>query len=495
MPSFSRVLALLLLLGLAAALVSWPAVGRTSAGAPGPSLPSGAPRQAALASLTPTGTPSPTPVPWDDIMVNDPQGKALLLSNEAMFVSGPNVYVAYAYNTGVYFTRSTNGGISFLPSVQISSVPGTPTLTRREGAGQEDYSLYMVFAEGRRVYFSDSTDRGDTWQTPVVVRDGTSDDTWPENAKIAVDREGVIYVTWHHWTNTLGGPYFLSRSTDGGGTWSEMVPVTPPTTIQAMPEGCSLVGHNGTLSFLWSGANAKPGSRLEVRLTKSVDGGQSWSTPVRVDDAGDETNKEMVDLAVGPGGVLYAAWDDDRNGLFQWTYVARSTNDGATWSPGVLVIDAGEHARESGSGAITVDKAGTVHVVLQDGRDYGRQASSYIGNDVFYTNSTDGGMTWSPNVQISNPVPNNLVFTLSIQVQGKVVYTMFEGRMPAHQGPRIWLDIRGPHLAPLPTITLTPSPTVTRSPIPTIPPTMGQERLVYLPRVEVGSTRVDRERR
>src|SRR5262249_56329360 len=72
--------------------------------------------------------------------------------------------------------------------------------------------------------------------------------------------------------------------------------------------------------------------------TSSVDGGVTWSAPVRVGaEAGTMSLDEWwIDGSIGrdPAGNLYAAWDtQSANGDVGW--ISFSTDGGATWSPAI----------------------------------------------------------------------------------------------------------------------------------------------------------------
>ena len=80
-----------------------------------------APPEAGAAVLGPTRTP--TPIPWDDIRVVPPGlMRGPFSTNEALAVAGENVYVVYDASDpiGVFFSRSTDGGHTFLPPVLVA---------------------------------------------------------------------------------------------------------------------------------------------------------------------------------------------------------------------------------------------------------------------------------------------------------------------------------------------------------------------------------------
>jgi hypothetical protein len=418
-------------------------------------------------------TPTATPIPWDDIQVSDQNGGANC-SNEALVVTGENVYVVYDHPTGEYLARSTDGGHSFLPSVAIfeGNNGSLPALARREGARPEEEDLYVTFMALEGLFFSRSPDGGTTWLLPTTVTNITP----AMVPKIVVDSSGTIYVTWHHTTYEQYGHFYLSRSSDGGLTWSTPIQIqTELYSVYSRPQMCSLLVQGDTLLFAWVGQ--PQGGSTEVMFTHSTDGGATWSDPVRVDDAVDHTVGVTVDLAIAADGVIYAAWSDDRlfGGGHELTYVNHSTDGGQSWSPGVRVDDAGDCVENSISGAITMDDQNRLHVALIDGRNYCEEPFYFGWTDIFYTYSTDGGLTWSVDEQINNPIPYDGNYRVSLQAGSGMVYTTWT-RVGA--GPdQIWLDLHDPsHPTPPPTPTpsptpLTPTATPTEIPSPTTTPT------------------------
>ncbi len=445
---------------------------------PGLAAPAGQAQNAVTTAPSPTlppavTPPTPTPVPWDDIQITANSGARM--TSDAMLVGGNNVYVAYSSNSptaAAFFVRSTDGGYTFEPSVFILRYGSSPTLARQEDAGPDDPNLFLLVPLAHWLYFSRSTDAGATWSPLVIVYDGEADYLFPIFEKIAVDAQGTLYATWYLQTNGYAGPYFLSRSTDGGQSWSDKVSITAPTNTSGTDSDCSLVARDGRLYFAWNGRESAPGAYMTVNFTKSSDGGQTWAEPVRIDDGGDGPTKFTVDLARDPAGVLYAAWDTDRWNGITLTYVSRSTDDGATWSPGVRVDDAGQQTKGNCGAEIVVDETTwSVHLVMADSRRYWNEEPFMGWRDIFYTYSTDGGRTWSPNEQISDPWPYNTVFLPSVQTWDGHVYTAFEGWLPSTAD---WLDIHAinlPPVTPTPTSTPTPTPTSTSTATPTGSPT------------------------
>jgi hypothetical protein len=197
------------------------------------------------------------------------------------------------------------------------------------------------------IHFSRSTDGGRSFAVPLRISDrqGTclDDDDTVEGAVPAAGPLGEVHVAW-------SGPagLVIDRSDDGGVTFGEDRLVTQipggwdidipglsrsngmPVTVVDGSTG----PRRGAVSIAW--VDARHGDP-DVFVTSSVDGGRTWSAPVRVNDD-----------AVGNGRAQFFVWlaQDASTGDLHAVYhervspgdtetrvvLARSTDGGRTWT-------------------------------------------------------------------------------------------------------------------------------------------------------------------
>ena len=109
----------------------------------------------------------------------------------------------------------------------------------------------------------------------------------------------------------------LARSGDGGDTWSTPVRVTAHPDDVGSPHGESaprlVVAPNGRVAVVWSQSVNVPGRQWpasNIRASRSLDGGRSWSPPVTLND----------DTASAPGTHTFhgAAWAADAALVVAW---------------------------------------------------------------------------------------------------------------------------------------------------------------------------------
>jgi hypothetical protein len=194
-----------------------------------------------------------------------------------------------------------------------------------------------------------STDGGQSWTAPIKVNDGTSPYERVIGAYPAVDQSsGVVYDSWHDYARDI---IFVDKSTNGGASWGTDVAAAVTHTGFGDDIGCVggrsqgpahalKVGPSGTLYLVYADAVTNRG--FDVLLTRSTDGGATWSSPVTLnDDSGDADQfHPTLSVTAGHGGrdnVTVSFYDrrDDAANCEAHVYATRSTDSGATWSANV----------------------------------------------------------------------------------------------------------------------------------------------------------------
>lgn len=223
-------------------------------------------------------------------------------------------------NSGVYYTTSSDGGDTWSGSVNVA-----PTASRESAAA--DYAqasvdsqggIHVVWTEFKLpdgwpplgVFYSRSVDNGATWSTPFrLASDGY------DIAAVRTSSDGSINVLWNGMAG-LGGRYF-AQSTNQGRSWSKPVPIIPPG--QGGTSGYSefVMDATGTLHAATSTGTST--------LYTFYQGGK-WSTPLKV--SGDLKGKtiasvEFPRIALSSGNRLNVLFEV---GLQEIYYVTRVTD-------------------------------------------------------------------------------------------------------------------------------------------------------------------------
>jgi hypothetical protein len=200
---------------------------------------------------------------------------------------------------------------------------------------------------------------------PVWKRSAKINDTSTTiGVNVAVLPNGTITASWLDYSNQL---IYSDRSSDGGATWGTdhvittlriptqhffiNIPAQPtrgvlafPFTIAA-PAGASFAGRVYAAYFDIPENGSTTGLVTNIYVRHSDDAGATWSAPKRISDnvfSGPTWNFFPSIAAAGDGAVGVAFYDtrDDVSGLTTNRYFSLSTDGGDTWSPNLKVSTA-----------------------------------------------------------------------------------------------------------------------------------------------------------
>jgi len=337
-----------------------------------------------------------------------------------------------------------------------------------------------------------STNGGATWDL-ISGKQGAigGDKQWFTIDKTGGPGHGFQYQSWDTATCDFG---MFNRATDAGVTWG--TPVNIPNTIQF---GTLDVDTNGNLYV--GGENAfVSGDFWCARSSNAQIGGQ---TPTFDQNTSVDMGGELSGGGINPAGLtgqLFLAVDRSGTGTNNNIYMlasvvpsgrtttdvmfVRSTDGGLTFSaPQKVNDDPVNPSKWHWFGTFSVAPNGRLDAVWYDTRN----AANNTDSQLFYSFSTDAGVTWSANVAVSNAFnpfegyPNqskigDYITIVSDETGGNVAYSAtfnFNPNNGQHEEDvyyvRIFPGGQGP--SPTPTATASPTPTTTASPTATVTPT------------------------
>jgi hypothetical protein len=252
--------------------------------------------------------------------------------------------------------RSTNGGQSWtLLSGERGAGGGdkewfTIDKTNGPGHGFQYQSDDGINCSGGGVEFQRSTNGGTTWQAPINVPHS------PVYGTLDVDTNGNLFIGGE------GNTFYCVRSSNAqiGGqtpTFDRSTPVTMGGFLGSggiNPAGLDgmlflAIDRSGTVTNnnIYMLASVVPPGRstTDVMFVRSTNGGLTFSAPRRIND--DPVNPSkwhwFGTLSVAPNGRLDAVWYDTRNAANNTDsqlFYSWSTDGGVTWAPNVAVSNA-----------------------------------------------------------------------------------------------------------------------------------------------------------
>ena len=275
------------------------------------------------------------------------------------------------------------------------------------GPGNRAYYASLLYnvadssADG--IYVSASQDGGLTWGDPVTVHLGGA--AFDDKEALTVDTrsdspyQGRVHVVWDS-VGRSAQPLLFSYSADEGRSYRSAVTVFDRGgNIGAIP----VVGPGGVVHLVWLNFLGRNGNMVTSR---STDGGDTWSPPVLIANIsvsgipGSRTGDGLPSAAVDPrNGALYVVWQDDRfsPGIDQ-VVLSRSTDGGQTWSAPKLASDGPRNAANF-TPAVAVSPDGVVGVAYYSFRN---DPSRHVLVDEYLAISRDGGKKFAKSVRVSS---------------------------------------------------------------------------------------------
>lgn len=350
------------------------------------------PRKGKVRNLEESATASPsfTPEPLSALpnpLVNDPAADltAQKTQSETTIVLGSGSNVIAGFNDSGSFiggaskftgySLSTDSGDSWtdmgtLPT-NLNGDAGDPVLARNDTTGRIYFSTLNFSGDGLRVFRSDND--GLTWMAPTQGAPGATgfqDKEWITVDNFPGTGQGNVYLAFRDFTPGPTGGVRFTRSTDNGDTFSPS-----PGLLLASPGAFNVqgawvtVGPDHAVYVFWLDQSAGGGTPNIIRMRKSTDQGVSFDAPVTVGTL----------LTTGVNGSLGSV------GGFRTNSFPKALVNPT--DPNILYL---------------------VYNDITAGADSG---------NIFFTQSTDGGMTWDPAVQLNTDGGTNLQWSPAIGVK------------------------------------------------------------------------------
>jgi len=197
---------------------------------------------------------------------------------------------------------------------------------------------------------------------------------------------------------------FFSRSTDGGATWSALEVLNSNAASDGTSDDyfpVAMTDGNGTWVAVWDSTAVIDGggTDYDILFSRSTDDGVTWSGPHLLDPTAiSGTGSDQMPVLMTDGsGTWVTVWrsgeDFNSAGTDRDIFFSRSTDNGLTWSASQLI----DSTAISGTGedrlpSVMTDGKGTWVTVWRSSEDFNDAGTD---NDIFFSRSIDDGENWS----------------------------------------------------------------------------------------------------
>ena len=190
--------------------------------------------------------------------------------------------------------------------------------------------------------------------------------SWLPRVIMTSDHPGQVYVLWQEIIfsgGTHGGEILFARSVDGGETFGE--PLNLSNTPAGAGKGrlTRESWFNGSMDLVRSADGILHAVWTEyegaLRFSRSTDGGGSFSEPVLIAGGRDESPARGPSLAVGPGNDVHLVWAVGEEPDADLHYTV-SMDQGLSFESPQRIVKSPSY---SDAPKIAVDIRGTIHIV------------------------------------------------------------------------------------------------------------------------------------
>ncbi|MCV0367576.1 MAG: glycoside hydrolase [Nitrosopumilus sp.] len=261
---------------------------------------------------------------------------------------GNNVFLvwvehsSYSGSPHLFFSKSNDGGNTFSKPKEIIDLPGSSIVPKIVSDGTNLFLTWTYRFQGDQhseIYFSKSTDGGKTFSKPFSISD---ERLFSTGSRIAIDGKN-IFIVWNsiiseknYHTNR---DIFLTKSTDGGETFSKPKNLT---NNEGSSSGPNIETDGKSIFVAWSD-DYEDGDA--VFISKSIDGGDTFSEPTILSKSWRYSNNPSI--AIDDSNV-FVTWRSNGDGDVPEVYFSKSIDGGETYStPKILSTQSGYTSNQS----------------------------------------------------------------------------------------------------------------------------------------------------
>ena len=208
-----------------------------------------------------------------------------------------------------------------------------------------------------QIRFSRSVNSGVTWSTPLTLSTAIYAGSHNQGVNIQTGPNGDVYAVWAVYDANASDESAIgfAKSIDGGVSFQPAIRIITnikgirqtgvlknqrANSFPVMAVDISNGPDQGKIYVVWTNTGTpgiNTGTNKSIYMIRSVNGGSTWSSPIRVNQGAFLAGKEAYFPWVScdtETGVLSAVFYDDRNvsGTQVETFVAWSDDAGTTWS-------------------------------------------------------------------------------------------------------------------------------------------------------------------
>lgn len=246
-----------------------------------------------------------------------------------------------------------------------------------------------------------------TWSVPSALNTNANSDLGSDREpRLSTDGRGNWVCVWES-EETLGGTLatdmdiFVSRSTDGGVSWTGPVPLNSNAATDGQFGDDDITPQietdgSGNWICVWGASPQQFGNDGEIMFARSFNNGSTWSTmaPLNSNAATDSNRDVLPKIATDGNGNWVCAWVSRIGSGDTDLLVSRSADNGENWTaPAALNTNASTDSGNDSVLEIATDYSGNWLVVWTSYENLGGAVGTE--GDILVSRSADNGENWT----------------------------------------------------------------------------------------------------
>ncbi|MGA7615599.1 MAG: fibronectin type III domain-containing protein, partial [Thermoanaerobaculia bacterium] len=341
-----------------------------------------------------------------------------------------NIYAIYHNGAPAYISRHTGSGWGSPLKVSGSETTGTAIGADIKSNSYGDVVGMWPDTGSKKIYLVKSTNGGSSWSSPATVAStyGSFQIAIPADASRQVLIASIVgvyrtsstnnvYVVWNDLSGDSGctsggGPgtnasstcktrVFFQRSTDGGNTWSAKVKINNQSGLNDQFFPWMVVdettGKIGVTYYDTVGDSSRTSANIYYQ--SSNDGGQTWTTPLKVTTAstnettsGADSGNQYGDYATvsGINGQFWPSWTDRRSGGKEEIWSAKVIDDsGSSCTPPAAPtgVSASSSSQSGATVSWTASSGATSYIILRSNASGGPYSQAGTSTSTSFTDT------------------------------------------------------------------------------------------------------------
>jgi len=258
---------------------------------------------------------------------------------------------------------------------------------------------------GSQTFFTISRDGGANWNNLPFTKNLSKSKGEAFGPSIAIFKpgKGKAYIVYHDNSKGTTQAYFIGSKK--GAKFKKARNITPGTGGAFSPRVD--VDSTGAINVVW-GDTTDGGKK--VMFLRSTDDGTTFSEPLDISRSSGQAFEP--EIAIDSNDAINVVWEDSATGQNAIMF-SRSTDGGETFSEPLQVSTGDSLATEA---HINIDSSNHLHIVWIEATEDDSQA--------FYSQSTDGGETFSAPLNLSDNRSRN-VHKAIVTTTGDTVYVAY----------------------------------------------------------------------